>query len=144
MGGENGVQCRSVYRTFHRIQQPCKQAHQWTNTQHRGGDKRNQQKHTPNKIWEENRACQQFFRVSGCRRCFEVEANCSEEPQGGRQSGFSTEHFIREFFREQEDDIQRSQTDAAEQANLVEGFDDHRSAVIPWLRTTGIVDHLQG
>ena len=31
-----------------------------------------------------------------------------------------------------------------EQANRVEAFDDHRSAVIPWLRTTGIVDHVYG
>lgn len=28
--------------------------------------------------------------------------------------------------------------------NRMEGFDDHRSAVVPWLRTTGIVDHVQG
>ena len=40
--------------------------------------------------------------------------------------------------------MQRSQTNAVEQASRVEGFDDHRSAVVPWLRTTGIVDHLQG
>lgn len=140
----NGVQCRSLYRTVHSIQQHCKQAHQWTNTQHRGGDKRNQQKHTPNKLWVENRACQQFFRASSWRRCFEVEANCLEEPRDSSQSELSTDNLIREFFREQEDDIHRSHTDVTEQANRVEAFDDHRSAVIPWLRTTGIVDHVHG
>ena len=33
-----------------------------------------------------NRACQQFFRASGWRRYFEVEANRLEESEGGRES----------------------------------------------------------
>ena len=34
--------------------------------------------------------------------------------------------------------------DAIKAVNVVEGFDSHRSAAIPWLNTTGIVDHVRG
>ena len=48
------------------------------------------------------------------------------------------------FFREREQDLERAQQDAHEEANRVAGFDAHRSSVVPWLRTTGIVDHVRG
>ncbi|KAK0303020.1 hypothetical protein LTR82_017684 [Friedmanniomyces endolithicus] len=38
----------------------------------------------------------------------------------------------------------QAERDATEDANRVRGFDDHRSVVVPWLRETGIVDHVSG
>ena len=48
-----------------------------------------------------------------------------------------------DFFQAQANDIQQAECDAAEDANRVHGFDDHVSAVVPWLRETGIADHIQ-
>ncbi|KAI7675807.1 hypothetical protein KC318_g708 [Hortaea werneckii] len=48
------------------------------------------------------------------------------------------------FFQSQKDDMAKAELDAAEDANRVQSFNDHRSTVVPWLRETGIVDHLQG
>jgi hypothetical protein len=39
--------------------------------------------------------------------------------------------------------MQQAQRDADDDANRVRGFDDHVSAVVPWLRETGIADHIQ-
>jgi len=47
------------------------------------------------------------------------------------------------FFRQQEECIRRSVQDANDAANHVGGFDDHSSSVVPWLRTTGISDHVR-
>ncbi|KAM0720756.1 hypothetical protein Q7P37_004893 [Cladosporium fusiforme] len=43
-----------------------------------------------------------------------------------------------------EDDVQQAQRDAADDANRVHGFHEHVSAVVPWLRETGIADHICG
>lgn len=48
------------------------------------------------------------------------------------------------FFQQQGEHIRRSEQDALDLANQVEGFGHHRSSVVPWLRTTGIVDHVRG
>ncbi|KAK6435689.1 hypothetical protein LTR95_008124 [Oleoguttula sp. CCFEE 5521] len=40
--------------------------------------------------------------------------------------------------------IVNAERDALEERNRVQGFDEHRSAVVPWLRETGIVDHVRG
>ena len=48
------------------------------------------------------------------------------------------------FFQVQEEDMRKAEGDAAEEANRVQGFDDHRSTVVPRLRDPGIVDHLRG
>jgi hypothetical protein len=50
---------------------------------------------------------------------------------------------IEEFFHTQEDDIQQAEHDAIEDADRVHGFDNHVSAVVPWLRETGIADHIR-
>jgi superfamily II DNA helicase RecQ len=47
-----------------------------------------------------------------------------------------------DFFLAQENDIRAAGRDAAEDANRVHGFDEHVSAVVPWLRETGIADHI--
>jgi hypothetical protein len=93
--------------------------------------------HTRNKIWTPNRACQRFFKVNSWQKYFEI-ANQDEMVSPERQTSRKDE-----FFRIQEDDMQQAQRDADDDANRVRGFDDHVSAVVPWLRETGIADHIQ-
>jgi hypothetical protein len=50
---------------------------------------------------------------------------------------------IEEFFHTQEDDIEQAERDAAEDANRLHGFGDHVYAVVPWLKETGIADHIR-
>ncbi|KAI7722348.1 hypothetical protein KC353_g581, partial [Hortaea werneckii] len=116
----------------------CKEKHGWVNQQKRGGDVRTKQLHARNKIWTQNRACQRFFKVNSWQKYFEV-ASQDEGAITERQT--SQKH---EFFRAQEDDVQQAQRDAADDANRVHGFDDHVSAVVPWLRETGVADHICG
>jgi hypothetical protein len=58
-------------------------------------------------------------------------------------SGVRRKTRIEEFFHTQEDAIQQAERDAAEDADRVHGFDEHVSAVVPWLRETGIADHIR-
>jgi hypothetical protein len=120
------------------MQEHCKQKHQWVNRQKRGGDSRAKQSHTPNKVWTEHHACQRIFKASTWQRYFEVAR------QSAGSIAVSQAEAKHEFFRTQEDDVQQAQRDAADDANRVHGFDDHVSAVVPWLRETGIADHVCG
>ncbi|KAK0361997.1 hypothetical protein LTR33_009697 [Friedmanniomyces endolithicus] len=89
-------------------------------------------------MWEPGRACQRFFKFGEWQRYFQVAATGpSSNPRDvdDRRAG---------FFRQQEDDIQQAHHDASVAAHVVEGFDSHRSTVLPWLQTTGIVDHVGG
>lgn len=61
-----------------------------------------------------------------------------------RQSHVQQTDQKRQFFRAQEDDVRQAERDATEDANRVHSFDDHVSAVVPWLRETGIADHVCG
>ena len=47
-----------------------------------------------------------------------------------------------DFFLAQENDIQAAARDTAEDANRVHRFDEHISTIVPWLRETGIADHI--
>jgi hypothetical protein len=107
------------------------------NEQKRGGDIRSKQVHASNKIWTEHHACQRFFKAASWQRYFEVARQ-------DVQSGIRQTNKKREFFQAQEDDVQQAERDATDDANRVHGFDEHRSAVVPWLRETGIVDHVHG
>jgi hypothetical protein len=132
-----GKRCTYVSRTLYRMQEHCKKNHQWVNQQKRGGDSRKKQIHTQNKIWTENHACQRFFKVSTWQRYFEV---ARQDVRGSEQQQTDQKN---DFFRLQEDDVRQAEHDASEDANRVHGFDDHVSAVVPWLRETGIADHIQ-
>lgn len=135
--GSQGNACSYICRTPRGIREHCQEKHGWENQQKRGGDVRSKQVHTSNKIWTENSACQRFFKTSSWQKYFEV----------ARQTGQSRVQQTdqkRQFFRVQEDDVREAQRDAADDANRVHGFDEHRSAVVPWLRETGIVDHVCG
>jgi hypothetical protein len=107
------------------------------NQQKRGGDSRKKRIHTQNRIWTENHACQRFFKVSTWQRYFEV---ARQDVRGSEQQQTDQKN---DFFRLQEDDVRQAEHDASEDANRVYGFDDHVSAVVPWLRETGIADHIQ-
>jgi hypothetical protein len=48
------------------------------------------------------------------------------------------------FFRALDEDAKAAEEDAKAGASVVEGFNSHRSAVVPWLRRTGIADHIRG
>jgi len=48
------------------------------------------------------------------------------------------------FFQQVDDDIFRAEEDVQKNGNIVHGFDRHPSAVVPWLRRTGIADHVRG
>jgi hypothetical protein len=38
--------------------------------------------------------------------------------------------------------VQQAERDTTEDANRVHGFDNHVSTMVPWLRETGIADHI--
>ena len=133
--GQSAV-CSYVCRTPRGMREHCYEKHGWVNQQKRGGDVRSKQLHAMNKIWTENHACQRFFKTSSWQRYFEVARIDLE-------SDVRRKNRVEEFFRTQEDDIEQAGHDAAEDADRVHGFDDHVSAVVPWLRETGIADHIR-
>jgi hypothetical protein len=131
------VPCSYICRTPRGIREHCEQRHSWVNSQKRGGDTRSKQTYTSNKIWTENHACQRFFKVGVWQRYFEV---ARQDIVANLRRQMSQKH---DFFQAQANDIQQAECDAAEDANRVHGFDDHVSAVVPWLREIGIADHIR-
>jgi hypothetical protein len=65
--------CMYICLTKDHMQKHCKKEHHWKNTQSRGGGRRGQQQQTPNRMWVNNRTCQQFFRVAQWKRYFPVQ-----------------------------------------------------------------------
>jgi hypothetical protein len=49
-----------------------------------------------------------------------------------------------DFFKQLSEDVAVAEEDAKAEANVVHGFDSHKSAVVPWLRRTGIEEHTRG
>lgn len=129
--------CLYVCRNLPLMQKHCKDKHGWVNEQKRGGDARTKSLHSTNKIWTANCACQRFFKVNSWQRYFEVAK------QGGVLDVELQASQKQDFFYALEDDIKQAQQDAADDANRVHGFYDHVSAVVPWLRETGIAKHIQ-
>ena len=121
----------------------CKEEHQWVNVQRRGGNSRLKEKQSPNRLWETECNYQQFFRVPGWKRYFQVGRHnpLIEQSQEVQSCGTGGPQ-VSNFSRQQEDT--RQSENAAMLAKRVQGFDDHRLAAIPWLRTTGIADHVKG
>lgn len=130
--------CTYVCRSLYGMQKHCRDAHGWINARRRGGDVRSQASKASNEMWMIGCVCQWFFKVGRWQRYFEVVA----DQAGGTKE--TSQQCQRAFFRAQEEDVKRAEGDAAEEANRVQGFDDYRSTVVPWLRETGIVDHLRG
>lgn len=99
---------------------------------------RAKQRHSRNKLWECNRACQRFFEFAKWQRYFEVNAQSLD---AGKERNLAGKE---QFFQTIRDDIKQTARDITEAANLVQGFDKHRSTVVPWLRETGIAEHING
>jgi hypothetical protein len=131
------IACSYICRDLSRMRKHCKDEHRWINEQKRGGDTRTKRLHSTNKIWTTNRVCQRFFKVNSWQKYFEVA-----KQDGAADLELQTSQK-QDFFHALEDDIQQAQQDAAEDANRVHGFHDHVSAVVPWLRETGIAEHIQ-
>ena len=80
---ENGLRCVSVdlldrecghvCRTVGSMQEHCKTVHGWENGQRRGGDTRKKSRQTPNRLWEEGQAVQQFFVQGSWKRYFAIK-----------------------------------------------------------------------
>jgi hypothetical protein len=49
-----------------------------------------------------------------------------------------------DFFKQLNEDAAMAEEDARAEANIVHGFNSHRSAMVPWLRRTGIEEHTRG
>jgi hypothetical protein len=49
-----------------------------------------------------------------------------------------------DFFGQLDEDVAITEEDAKAEANIVHSFDYHKSAVVPWLRQTGIEEHTRG
>ncbi|KAK0773172.1 hypothetical protein LTR75_017205 [Friedmanniomyces endolithicus] len=134
----SGRLCAYVCRTVYGMQEHCRNAHSWVNKRKRGGDVSSSQAKMSNQMWEKNRACQRFFKVGKWQRYFEVTVGCAQERTE------TSERHKHAFFRKLDKDMGQADRDAADEANRVQGFDEHRSTVVPWLRETGVVDHLRG
>ena len=133
---QDGSACQYMCRTITGIQRHCKDEHGWVNVQKRGGDARGKQCHSQNRLWECNRACQRFFKVGKWQRYFEIAAN---GPKAITEHTTNQKHL---FFQARKEEVKRTASDLAEAANIVQGFENHRSTVVPWLRETGIVKHI--
>lgn len=128
--------CSYICRIPRGIWEHCEQWHGWVYSQKRDGDTRSKRTHAKNKTWSENHACQRLFKVVLPNPDFEVaREQIAEHPE--RQA--SRKYY---FFQAQEDDIQAAEREAAAVGDQVQDFSKHVSAVVPWLRETGIADHI--
>lgn len=113
------------------------------NAQKRGGHATQKLVHTANKLWSTDIACQTFFRQQGWLRYFQVTITTPTDEARERDDGESNDTRST-FFASQHEDISLPRQDAIAAANVVEGFDEHQSTVVPWLQTTGIADRVKG
>ena len=101
--------------------------------------------HKKNPLW---RSCklQTLFAENRLVRYFVVEDEGRAEAPGssGYRSADSLGSGDEDFFQLLDQDAAVAEEDAKAEANIVHGFDGHRSAVVPWLRRTGIEEHTRG
>ena len=107
-------------------------------TSAKGGGAQWNAPHLFNEIWEHDCAYQCFFEFDNWQRYFQVAAG------HGQEKVMSAECAQFTSFRKLEADLMQTEHDAKENVNRVRGFAAHRSAVLPWLRETGIVNHPAG
>jgi superfamily II DNA or RNA helicase len=95
--------------------------------------------HRKSPLW---RTCklQTFFAETRLVRYFVID-----ETTGAIDAGTeSLDSGEADFFRQLNEDAAVAEEDAKAEANIVHGFGSHRSAVMPWLRRTGIEEHTRG
>jgi len=133
---QDGFQCLTcsagLTRSLQTIQLHVSKAHQQKPALH---------KKSP--LW---RACklQTFFAEKRYVRYFVVDNTVGAA--GATDAGSKTRLDLGEanFFRQLTKDAVTAEEDAKAEANTVHGFDSHRSAIVPWLRRTGIEEHTRG
>ena len=130
--------CQYICRTEYGMKKHLTQQHSWVNKRGRGGDVRSKQSRSVGKPWNRNQACQRFFKTGNWQRYFAVATD------GSKSVEVATAELYCNFFREQEADALQAVRDVSDDANRVRGFEEHSSSVVPWLRTTGIIDHVRG
>ena len=95
--------------------------------------------HEKSPLWRECKL-QTFFAENRWVRYFIVNG-ATEAVDAGTKSLDSGEA---DFFGQLDKDAAVAEEDAKAEANIVHGFDRHRSAVVPWLIRTGIEEHTRG
>jgi len=95
--------------------------------------------HEKSPLWRECKL-QTFFAENRWVRYFIVDG-ATEAVDAGTKSLDSGEA---DFFGQLDKDAAVAEEDAKAEANIVHGFDRHRSAVVPWLIRTGIEEHTRG
>ena len=100
--------------------------------------------HEKSPLW---RGCklQTFFAENRWVRYFVVEEG-EAAARGSSECSFTGGLDSREadFFTQLDEDAAIADEDAKAEANTVHGFGSHKSAVVPWLRRTGIEEHTRG
>ena len=79
----SGHKCERVLRSVAAMQRHCKQEHDWVNQQQRGGNTRQKQRHSPNRLWQEGQYCQTFFLFGTWRQSFHVWSQKHNEHEPG-------------------------------------------------------------
>ena len=98
--------------------------------------------HKKSPLWQ---ACklQTFFAERRLIRYFVVTPGDERRlAEDAANRGISMEETT--FFQQQGEDTLRAKEDGKAAANIVQGFGSHRSAVMPWLQRTGIIECLEG
>ena len=72
---------------------------------------------------------------------FKGDNDCLDHAKPEQHLGHEEEE---RFFQQQVKDVHHAKEDSKAAANIVQGFDSHRSAVMPWLQRTRIKDCLEG
>jgi hypothetical protein len=129
----SGTPCTYMCLTKDHMAKHCKQEHQWKNTQSRGGHRKSQQQQTPNRMWVNDRTCQQFFRVAPWKKYFPVQPS---DPSGNANT--TSEIVI------------RGQQELAADAKVIEEYHeqkkidgkDNRYEANQWLDRAGWKPHL--
>ncbi|KUJ13131.1 uncharacterized protein LY89DRAFT_673228 [Mollisia scopiformis] len=98
--------------------------------------------HKKTALWRKCKL-QTFFAEKQHIRYFVVD-DAKEAAGASDASTKSLDSGEADFFKLVDEDVAVAEADAKAEANIVHGFDSHRSAVIPWLRRTGIEEHTRG
>ncbi|KUJ07668.1 uncharacterized protein LY89DRAFT_742439 [Mollisia scopiformis] len=98
--------------------------------------------HKKTALWRKCKL-QTFFAKKQHIRYFVVD-DTKEATRASDASTKSLDSGEADFFKLVDEDVAVAEADAKAEANIVHGFDSHRSAVIPWLRRTGIEEHTRG
>jgi hypothetical protein len=87
---------------------------------------------------------QTFFAEKQYIRYFVVEQTPKRKqasrPGSAAHNTTSLKPAEEDFFKSLDEDAIVAEQDAKANANIVHGFDSHKSAVVPWLRRTGIAE----